>query len=131
MIYSIAESSIPSKSSDVKVGKHLIKISNEGEINEFDDYIQSSELFAAGVSSSICSAIKQHIANRNWEVKFIHVGVSIFETESSINSTYFHCDVKLNGKLSVEQMQELNQAVQAAEVYKMLNSKLELSLELS
>jgi uncharacterized OsmC-like protein len=131
MIYSIAESLVSSKSSDVKVGKHLIKVSNEGEINEFEEYIESSELFAAGISSSICSAIKKHIANHNWEVKFIHVGVSIFETESNSNSTYFHCDVKLNGKLSPSQLQELNHAVQAADVYKMLNSKLELSLELS
>ncbi len=131
MIYSIAESALGSNVSNVKVGKHLLKVSLENQMDESDEYMQSSELFAAGISSSICAAIRKHITHQNWDVKFIHVSVSIFEAQSNSNSTYFHCDVKLNGKLSTEQISQLNHIVQEAEVYKMLNSRLELNLELS
>jgi uncharacterized OsmC-like protein len=131
MIYSTAETAFKTEIAEVKVGKHILNVSLESNAEESDLNIQSNELFSAAISSSICSEIKRHVILKKWDVSFMHVSVSIFDTEMQNNSTYFHCDVKLKGKLTEDQMAELKAIANKADVYRMLQSVLELNLELS
>jgi uncharacterized OsmC-like protein len=131
MIFSIAESNASSQSASVKVGKHLLSVSLQGELEDAVQDIRANELFSSAISSSICSAVQRHIVLKKWDVSYVHVSVSIFDAELKNNNTYFHCDVKLKGKLSDAQLAELDEVVQRADVYRMLNSQLELNLEMS
>jgi ribosome-associated translation inhibitor RaiA len=131
MIYSTAETAFKTETAEVKVGKHILNVSLENNAEESDMYIQSNELFSAAISSSICAQIKRHVVLKQWEVSFMHVSVSIFDTEMRNNRTYFHCDVTLKGKLTEDQMTELKAIANNSDVYRMLQSALELNLELS
>ncbi len=130
MIYSIAETTFNKEVTEVRVGKHILNVSIEHDSIESDVNFQSKELFSAAISSSICTEIKRHVVLKKWDVNFVHVNVSIFDQELNNNNTFFHCDIKLNGKLDAEQIKELKQIAAQSDVYRMLNSKIELSLDL-